>query len=48
MKEVRKVPGALARQEEGGQPLPVDSLVTSAGVDDTLPPPPRMKNKVRS
>ena len=37
MNEVRKVPGALARQEEGGQFLIVDSVVTSAGVDYTTP-----------
>lgn len=48
MNEVRKVPRALARQEEGGQFLLMDSVVTSAGVDYTTPLLPRMKNKVRS
>ena len=39
---------ALARQEEGGQFLLMDSVATSAGVDYTTLLLPRMKNKVRS
>ena len=48
MNEVRKVPRALARQEEGGQFLLMDSVATSAGVDYTTLLLPRMKNKVRT